>query len=402
MNQTTADLRREIYLLEREIDRQAATLSANRSHLHNLQANLRERNSMFPIHALPPEIIAEVFVHCLPEETSLANYSCAPFVLLRVCKAWKQIAMSTAALWTNINILLSVYNEESPVQTLECMAQRSSEMPLTVAIMDYATAAMEPFCRISLPYENITELVADSYYTDELIRLLRDLPNLLVFRYTQRLGGTARPTPASLVHRRLREVHLSEIYGVPVLQYLTLPSLETLVFNESMMDWEVLDDFLARSKPPLHRLAFHPGRKRTVTLPHAQTWSWTPQLTELELAYPSRGHLEVSCARLSSAASLPKLRILVLRCRQSAPSSYRQDLQDEVGLSEVVECVLEMMGKRIDDGDPAHPFEIRVIAEDTDGVGLVSLSDAQKAECRKIKSCGFNIWIGPEQRNMAA
>ncbi|KAF7332504.1 F-box domain-containing protein [Mycena kentingensis (nom. inval.)] len=279
MVQTIADLRRQICRLELEIERQEAALATNRSLLRELQTNLDLQNPTFSILTLPPEITSEVFAHCVLEEVALANFNEAPFVLLRVCKMWNQIAMSTPALWTNIR-LPSV----QPERTLECMASRSRELSLnllmaelpaidgfwdafcacahrvrtldinvslgwTEALTAYAPAfssleqlrivndswegpVLDAFreapslrsvkliainlSRVLLPLESITNLVAELYYMEEIMDVLVHLPNLVVFHYTQYASeDDIFRQRTPVIHSRLREVRLIEPYEQP-------------------------------------------------------------------------------------------------------------------------------------------------------------------------------------------
>ncbi|KAJ7498511.1 hypothetical protein FB451DRAFT_1548365 [Mycena latifolia] len=61
---------------------------------------------VYPVLTLPPEITSEIFVLCLPAERvwDVVNPQEAPLLLMHVCSAWRQIAISTAALWTTLDI----------------------------------------------------------------------------------------------------------------------------------------------------------------------------------------------------------------------------------------------------------------------------------------------------------
>ncbi|KAJ7066313.1 hypothetical protein C8F01DRAFT_1365868 [Mycena amicta] len=77
-----------------------------------------------PIHNLPAELVARIFVHCLPllpdptALTSVCKLSSqrAPLLLTRVCGLWRLIALRTPALWSTITLELF-----SPTQGLDEM-----------------------------------------------------------------------------------------------------------------------------------------------------------------------------------------------------------------------------------------------------------------------------------------
>ncbi|KAJ6564791.1 hypothetical protein B0H19DRAFT_1141987 [Mycena capillaripes] len=67
-------------------------------HLHSLRD---------PMMRLPVEIVAEIFILCLPDtypgsSDQLPAKSRAPLLLLNICKHWADVAVSTPALWKNL------------------------------------------------------------------------------------------------------------------------------------------------------------------------------------------------------------------------------------------------------------------------------------------------------------
>ncbi|KAJ7746331.1 hypothetical protein B0H16DRAFT_1889151 [Mycena metata] len=73
-------------------------------------AQLQLDSAAFPILTLPLEITTQFFFWCLPSRSSDDNdwnrlrTDHAPLSLSYVCKDWREIALSTPALWTNIEI----------------------------------------------------------------------------------------------------------------------------------------------------------------------------------------------------------------------------------------------------------------------------------------------------------
>ncbi|KAJ7129240.1 hypothetical protein C8R44DRAFT_533755, partial [Mycena epipterygia] len=55
----------------------------------------------YPVLTIPLEITAEIFVHCLPttRRSDVLNPEEAPLLLTHVCRAWREIAISTPSLW---------------------------------------------------------------------------------------------------------------------------------------------------------------------------------------------------------------------------------------------------------------------------------------------------------------
>lgn len=57
-----------------------------------------------PLRRLPAEVLAEIFTDCLPSFPFKYAAHSAPLVLEGVCRAWKDIARATPALWAYINL----------------------------------------------------------------------------------------------------------------------------------------------------------------------------------------------------------------------------------------------------------------------------------------------------------
>ncbi|KAJ7171976.1 hypothetical protein C8R46DRAFT_1084394 [Mycena filopes] len=55
---------------------------------------------------LPPEIIAEIFSHCLPSESeyTVPDLDTAPLILCRLCRQYRDIALSTPVLWSSLSL----------------------------------------------------------------------------------------------------------------------------------------------------------------------------------------------------------------------------------------------------------------------------------------------------------
>ncbi|KAK7462737.1 hypothetical protein VKT23_007324 [Stygiomarasmius scandens] len=56
---------------------------------------------------LPPEILSEIFVHCLPEDcNAICSVSEAPLLLGLICRNWRDVCISTSRLWSSIHIVI--------------------------------------------------------------------------------------------------------------------------------------------------------------------------------------------------------------------------------------------------------------------------------------------------------
>ncbi|KAJ7044759.1 hypothetical protein C8F04DRAFT_595941 [Mycena alexandri] len=97
---SNAILRAQFDALTSSISQQKLLLDEMQTQLESLQAQLD--SIVYPVLTLPPEIMTEIFLYCLPEQRKLdvVNTKEAPLLLTHVCGAWRHIACSTPRLWT--------------------------------------------------------------------------------------------------------------------------------------------------------------------------------------------------------------------------------------------------------------------------------------------------------------
>ncbi|KAM6495441.1 hypothetical protein JOM56_008147 [Amanita muscaria] len=65
--------------------------------------SFKERH--FPFHRLPREIVAEIFVLCVPDiEDVFKSKDAAPLLLCNVSSSWRSLALSIPGLWNELSI----------------------------------------------------------------------------------------------------------------------------------------------------------------------------------------------------------------------------------------------------------------------------------------------------------
>ncbi|KAF8214168.1 hypothetical protein K438DRAFT_1563256, partial [Mycena galopus ATCC 62051] len=97
-----------------ELDTQIAEHRRALSELENTRIAVERELSAtatFPVLTLPIEITAEIFVRCLPPFANLGWIygldqfeDVAPILLTRVCRTWRDIALTTPALWSTLSV----------------------------------------------------------------------------------------------------------------------------------------------------------------------------------------------------------------------------------------------------------------------------------------------------------
>ncbi|KAF9259417.1 hypothetical protein L218DRAFT_874821, partial [Marasmius fiardii PR-910] len=87
----------------RELDEQSSQLQAERETIQSFVDN--HRAIISPFRKLPVDIWSLVFVQCLPSsEFAVGIITEAPLILTRICRWWREIALSTPGLWNTIHI----------------------------------------------------------------------------------------------------------------------------------------------------------------------------------------------------------------------------------------------------------------------------------------------------------
>jgi hypothetical protein len=58
------------------------------------------------IHHLPPEVLQEIFIHCIPPPAVPIhpNVAEAPLLLCRICSSWRNVAINMPELWQSLSI----------------------------------------------------------------------------------------------------------------------------------------------------------------------------------------------------------------------------------------------------------------------------------------------------------
>ncbi|KAJ7756282.1 hypothetical protein B0H16DRAFT_1539243 [Mycena metata] len=100
------------------------------------------RAAAHPIQNLPPEILAQVFVHFLPAYPEFPPLSgrLSPLLLCQICQEWRAIALSTPSLWSAIRITTPTdvdvpeSHEVLKLEILKTWLTRSRNCPLSLSL----------------------------------------------------------------------------------------------------------------------------------------------------------------------------------------------------------------------------------------------------------------------------
>ncbi|KAF7374703.1 hypothetical protein MSAN_00355400 [Mycena sanguinolenta] len=76
-------------------------LLTERDQIH--EALEAHRALLSPIRRIPPEVLGEIFVHCLPRDSFIqAAVDRCPLLLTQISSNWRSVALATPSLWTSI------------------------------------------------------------------------------------------------------------------------------------------------------------------------------------------------------------------------------------------------------------------------------------------------------------
>jgi hypothetical protein len=164
-----------------------------------------------PVRRLPPELLGEIFHHCLPQDYQEKGAHNAVMLPSHVCKHWRDVALSIPILWTNI--VLHVTNETFKSQTalVTTWFSRSGVSPLSFTLEGREN--VRPILAFLLQYCNRWQYINLSVPL-ETLRSLEVAKGHLQRLETMRINGVSGRMPYSVEHvfesaPRLRKVSSS-------------------------------------------------------------------------------------------------------------------------------------------------------------------------------------------------
>ncbi|KAJ7253494.1 hypothetical protein C8J57DRAFT_1348246, partial [Mycena rebaudengoi] len=120
--------------------------------IQNLQASLdelvRQRDQLnafvdehlalvSPVRRLPPDIVQEIFIACLPEDRNAPiDTNTAPLLLCRICRAWRHVTLSTPRLWASLHIAIPELDTTllRLNDLIKVWIRRSGVLPLSISV----------------------------------------------------------------------------------------------------------------------------------------------------------------------------------------------------------------------------------------------------------------------------
>jgi F-box-like len=94
-----------------------------------------DQYGVHPISNLPPELLGEIFAHCLPPriwQPPLPNVHEAPMLLCQVCSYWRELALSLPMLWSSF--YGSTGHGSGRLSSIRLWIERSRTHPLFISV----------------------------------------------------------------------------------------------------------------------------------------------------------------------------------------------------------------------------------------------------------------------------
>ncbi|KAF8186241.1 hypothetical protein BJ912DRAFT_904907 [Pholiota molesta] len=142
IRETIHDINTTLTSVDDEITRVRATLSTLEEYRSTLQTTLAQHQvALSPTRTLPPEILGEIFLFVLSDATlewpgiSGVSGDDMPWVLCKICKYWRAVAISVPGLWSNIRLNFQNSTRiEGSQHLLDLCLSRSKNELLTLSL----------------------------------------------------------------------------------------------------------------------------------------------------------------------------------------------------------------------------------------------------------------------------
>ncbi|KAF8871506.1 hypothetical protein BD779DRAFT_460254 [Infundibulicybe gibba] len=153
----------------------------------------------------PPEILEKIFLHCLLPGWGSYSPRDAPLLLIRVCRSWREVAVSTPLLWSRLPPLQEKYSQYGNLQLFKLYLKYSASAALSIRLEFLQRFDSAPSLLLITPH-------------------LSQFQHLSIVHDVDIYGLSEEPTP--ITHfPRLKTLELEPLYP-PVAIYATIEMLQ--------------------------------------------------------------------------------------------------------------------------------------------------------------------------------
>ncbi|KAJ6610434.1 hypothetical protein B0H10DRAFT_417444 [Mycena sp. CBHHK59/15] len=244
MEMTAAELRTRLDEVCAAIAHQKLILEELEANRKNIQRQL-DSLVVYPILTLPVEITSQIFIHSLPAEDAQPSTCNAPLLLLEICRAWRQIAISTPSLWATLNLDMceldaSFWDVKQFQRCIYGWLDRARGNPLFVSLREWVNPDDERFIvtqgrlefisRFAHHLQSLKLHVSEDHLDDISSRLTFPLLRKLSLGLPIALNPEGHSLMVEVFEKapKLRELHLS---GEIKPNLISLPWDQLLIFR---------------------------------------------------------------------------------------------------------------------------------------------------------------------------
>ncbi|KDQ51323.1 hypothetical protein JAAARDRAFT_199159 [Jaapia argillacea MUCL 33604] len=212
---------------------------------------LVERSLLAPIRKLPPEVLARIFILCLPDaEYVPVDITTMPLLTSRICYHWREVALHTPVLWSSMALSIpsspSLRQSLSFPNILRLWMTRSEPYPVSIRI-GRTSGYSSNFILTAM---HVVEVAAQ--YSHRWKRISLQLPSFCLSPLTQ-IHKSDTPILENL---SLNNTAPDPTHHLATLTFLTSPShlRELSLSNLPQTVWDIGDSFPSTQLTKLHIL----------------------------------------------------------------------------------------------------------------------------------------------------
>ena len=201
-----------------DLQEKAKRLDDQRNKIQQLHDRV-ESSSSRSLSVIPPEILGEIFIACLPQHPRPINTE-VPLLLCQICSTWRQIALNTPQLWAFVTVTRTKDVRHIP-QVADKWFKLAGMLPLSLRFdMGHQSEFLYTQC-VPLPlsdaWSRISNLEINAAYSSPIQKILRFTRPLFDFSNIERVEvSTDFPSYTELMNfPNLRKLIVSYKHSLP-------------------------------------------------------------------------------------------------------------------------------------------------------------------------------------------
>ncbi|KAJ7935840.1 hypothetical protein B0H13DRAFT_2649502 [Mycena leptocephala] len=111
-----------------------------------------------PARRLPPDVVQEIFIACLPiDRNAVMSTTEAPLLLTCICSAWRTLALSIPALWASLHLPMGIIHRRGVPISVEKWLERSGGCPLSLSLRCGRSVGGDDFDTVMRAFEKCSD-----------------------------------------------------------------------------------------------------------------------------------------------------------------------------------------------------------------------------------------------------